>query len=99
MNQERIYQVLQGPHVSEKSTVIADEANQVVFKVAVNATKREVKTAVETLFEVKVKDVRVANVSGKRKSFGRVKGKRSDWKKAYVALEAGEELDFIGGVE
>lgn len=99
MNQERIYQVLQGPHVSEKSTVIADGANQVVFKVAVNATKREVKAAVETLFEVKVKDVRVANVSGKRKSFGRVKGKRSDWKKAYVALEAGEELDFIGGVE
>jgi len=99
MNQERIYQVLQGPHVSEKSTVIADEANQVVFKVAVNATKREVKAAVETLFEVKVKDVRVANVNGKRKSFGRVKGKRSDWKKAYVALEAGEELDFIGGVE
>lgn len=99
MNQERIYQVLHGPHVSEKSTVIADEANQVVFKVAVNATKREVKAAVEALFEVRVKDVRVVNVNGKRKSFGRVKGKRSDWKKAYVALEAGEELDFIGGVE
>ncbi|MRH78545.1 50S ribosomal protein L23 [Spiribacter sp. C176] len=99
MNQERIYQVLHGPHVSEKSTVIADEANQVVFKVAVTATKREVKAAVEALFEVKVKDVRVVNVNGKRKSFGRVKGKRSDWKKAYVALEAGEELDFIGGVE
>lgn len=99
MNQERIYQVLHGPHVSEKTTVIADEANQVVFKVAVTATKREVKAAVEALFEVKVKDVRVVNVNGKRKSFGRVKGKRSDWKKAYVALEAGEELDFIGGVE
>lgn len=99
MNQERIYQVLHGPHVSEKSTVIADDANQVVFKVAVTATKREVKAAVEALFEVKVKDVRVVNVNGKRKSFGRVKGKRSDWKKAYVALEPGEELDFIGGVE
>ena len=99
MNQERVYQVLRGPHVSEKSTLIADEANQVVFKVAVDATKREIKAAVEQLFEVQVRDVRVANVSGKRKNFGRIRGRRPDWKKAYVALEAGNELDFIGGVE
>jgi len=99
MNQERVYQVLRGPHVSEKSTVIADEANQVVFKVAVDATKREVKAAVEQLFDVQVRDVRVANVNGKRKNFGRIRGRRPDWKKAYVALEAGNELDFIGGVE
>jgi len=99
MNQERVYQVLRGPHVSEKSTDIADEANQVVFKVAVDATKREVKAAVEQLFEVRVRDVRVANVSGKRKRFGRLEGRRPDWKKAYVALEPGNELDFIGGVE
>ncbi len=99
MNQERVYQVLQGPHISEKSTVIADEANQVVFSVATDATKREIKAAVEQLFEVKVRDVRVVNVNGKRKNFGRIRGRRPDWKKAYVALEAGEELDFIGGVE
>jgi len=99
MNQERIYQVLRGPHVSEKSTIIADEANQVVFTVARDATKKEIKAAVEQLFEVKVRDVRVVNVNGKRKSFGRLQGRRPDWKKAYVALEAGEELDFIGGVE
>ncbi len=99
MNQERIYQVLRGPHVSEKSTVIADEANQVVFSVAVDATKREIKAAVEQLFEVKVRDVRTVNVSGKQKNFGRIPGRRANWKKAYVALESGHELDFIGGVE
>ncbi len=99
MNQERIYQVLRGPHVSEKSSIIADSANQVVFKVATDATKREVKAAVEQLFEVKVRDVRVVNVNGKRKNFGRIRGRRPDWKKAYVALEAGQELDFVGGVE
>lgn len=99
MNQERIYQILRGPHVSEKSTLIADEANQVVFQVARDANKREIKAAVEQLFEVKVRDVRVANVNGKRKGFGRIRGKRPDWKKAYVALAAGEELDFIGGAE
>ncbi|MDR9433766.1 MAG: 50S ribosomal protein L23 [Spiribacter sp.] len=99
MNQERVYQVLKGPHVSEKSTIIADEANQVVFSVAVDANKREIKAAVEQLFEVKVADVRTVNVSGKQKSFGRLRGRRANWKKAYVALEPGHTLDFIGGVE
>lgn len=99
MNQERIYQVLLGPHVSEKSTLVAEDGNQVVFRVARNARKAEIRAAVEQLFEVNVRDVRVINVKGKQKGFGRRTGRRPDWKKAYVALEAGEELDFIGGVE
>lgn len=99
MNQERIYQVLLGPHVSEKSTIIADDGNQVVFRVTRDATKAEVKAAVEQLFEVKVRDVRVTTMKGKRKGFGRIRGRRSDWKKAYVSLQAGQELDFLGGVQ
>jgi large subunit ribosomal protein L23 len=99
MNQERLYQVLLGPHISEKSTLISEDSNQVVFRVARDARKDEVRAAVEKLFEVSVRDVRVVNVKGKPKSFGRQSGSRPDWKKAYVALEAGEELDFIGGIE
>jgi len=95
MNQERVFQVLLGPHVSEKSTLAA-EANQAVFRVATDATKDEVKQAVEQLFEVKVLDVRTAKVKGKRKGFGRIRGRRSDWKKAYVQLEEGQELDLLG---
>ena len=91
MNQERVFQVLLGPHVSEKSTLAA-EANQAVFRVATDATKQ----AVEQLFEVKVLDVRTAKVKGKRKGFGRIRGRRSDWKKAYVQLEEGQELDLLG---
>ncbi len=94
MNQERVYKVLLGPHVSEKSTIISDGAGQVVFKVATDANKREIKVAVETLFKVKVDDVRTVNVKGKtrRTRFG--EGRRSDWKKAYVSLAAGQEIDF-----
>lgn len=99
MNQERLYEVLLGPHISEKSTIISEDSNQVVFRVARDARKDEVRAAVEKLFEVNVRDVRVVNVKGKPKSFGRQSGRRPDWKKAYVALEAGEELDFIGGIE
>ena len=99
MNQERIYQVLLGPHVSEKSTLIAEDSSQVVFRVAKTATKPEVKAAVEQLFEVKVRDVRMATMKGKRKGFGRIRGRRSDWKKAYVALEAGQDIDFFGAAE
>jgi large subunit ribosomal protein L23 len=97
MNQERIYQVLLGPHVSEKSTVIAETANQVVFKVARDANKGEIKRAIEQLFEVKVAGVRVAVLKGKVKGMGRVRGRRSDWKKAYVSLEEGQEIAFLGG--
>jgi len=98
MNQERLYTVLQGPHISEKSTVIADEeAGQVVFQVAQDANKREIKTAVERLFDVQVTGVRTVNVKGKRKRFGRIQGRRRDWKKAYVTLAEGQDIDFLGG--
>lgn len=95
MNKERIFQVLMGPHVSEKATVVAEEGNHFVFRVAGDASKPEIKKAVEQLFDVKVKSVRTLNVKGKAKFFGRVAGKRSDWKKAYVALEAGHDIDFL----
>jgi len=97
MNQERVFKVLRGPHVSEKSTVLSDSANQVVFKVAVDATKDEIKQAFEQLFEVKVTGVRVVNAAGKRKGFGRVRGRRADWKKAYISLEEGQQVDLTGG--
>lgn len=94
MNQERVYQVLMGPHVSEKAVVAADEANHVVFKVAKDATKLEVKKAVEQLFNVRVKSVRTLNVKGKvkRNRFG--EAKKPSWKKAYVCLEEGHDIDF-----
>ncbi len=99
MNQERIMQVLRAPHISEKATVIADERNQVVFKVASDATKPEIRKAVESLFKVKVTDVTTLNVKPKAKRIrGRV-GYRSGWKKAYVSLAKGEEIDFLGGIE
>ena len=99
MNAERIMQVLRAPHISEKATVIADERNQVVFKVASDASKPEIKKAVETMFKVKVTDVTTLNVKAKAKRMrGRV-GYRSGWKKAYVSLAKGEEIDFLGGAE
>lgn len=95
MTQERLMKILLAPHVSEKSNRMAERYNQVVFKVARDATKPEIKDAVELLFKVKVKGVTVLNVKGKRKRFGMIHGRRSDWKKAYVALEAGHEIDFM----
>ena len=95
MNQERIYSVILGPHVSEKSTILGEVNNQYTFKVAGDATKPEIKTAVESLFNVVVADLQVLNVKGKTKRTNRGKlRKRSDWKKAYVRLEAGHEIDF-----
>lgn len=96
MNQERLLQVLLAPHISEKATVAADSANQHVFRVTTDATKSEIKQAVEKLFNVKVAKVQVVNVKGKSKRFGQRLGKRSDWRKAYVALEAGQDIDFAG---
>ncbi len=96
MNQERMYQVLLAPHVSEKGTLLADEKNQHVFKVATDATRTEVKQAVEELFKVKVDKVRILNVKGKTKRFGGRLGKRSDVRKAYVTLQAGSDIDFAG---
>lgn len=94
MNAERIFKVLLAPHVSEKATLVADAANQVVFRVANDATKREIKAAVEKLFSVQVEDVRVANVKGKTRRTRLGVGRRSDWKKAYVRLAQGQEIDF-----
>ena len=94
MNQERMYQVLLAPHVSEKGTLLAEEKNQHVFRVASDATKAEVKTAVEELFKVKVDKVRILNNKGKTKRFGGRLGKRSDLRKAYVTLVSGNDIDF-----
>ena len=94
MNQERLMQVILAPVVSEKSTRVADKNQQVVFKVAVDATKPEVKAAVELLFNVEVAGVQVLNVKGKVKRFGRFTGRRNEWKKAYVCLKPGQEIDF-----
>ncbi len=96
MNDERIMQVLVSPHVSEKSTRLGDSANQVVFKVLRDARKAEIKRAVEKLFSVEVEAVQVARAKGKRKGFARAQGKRSDWKKAYVRLKPGHDIDFVG---
>jgi large subunit ribosomal protein L23 len=97
MNDERIMTVLLSPVVSEKSAIAADSDRQYVFKVLSNATKREVAKAVEKLFEVEVDQVRVLNVKGKSKRFGRLSGKRSDWRKAYVKLKAGHEIQMGAG--
>ncbi len=94
MNQERLMQVILAPVVSEKSTLVADKNEQVVFKVVTDATKPEVKAAVELLFNVKVDSVNILNVKGKVKGFGRFAGRRKDWKKAYVCLVPGQEIDF-----
>jgi large subunit ribosomal protein L23 len=96
MNQERLLTVLLGPHISEKGTFLAEKNNQVVFKVRRDAKKAEIRAAVELLFEVKVDGVQVVNQKGKSKRFGRYMGHRSDWKKAYVRLAEGHDIDFIG---
>ena len=97
MNQERLMQVLLAPQISEKATYIAEKNEQVVFRVATDATKPEVKAAVELLFKVEVEAVRIANVKGKTKRFGRSMGKRKGWKRAYVSLKAGQEINFVDG--
>ena len=86
--------VIRGPHLSEKSHIAA-ENNQIVFKVRHDATKAEIRQAVELLFEVDVDNVTVVNVKGKAKRFGMTRGQRSDWKKAYVRVAAGQELDYM----
>jgi len=93
MNQERIYKVLLGPHISEKATIAADNG-QFVFRVAPDATKPEIKAAVEQLFEVKVSNVQVLNTKGKTKRTARGMGKRNDVRKAYVRLADGHDIDF-----
>jgi large subunit ribosomal protein L23 len=91
---ERLMTVLLAPVVSEKATFIADKHEQVIFRVAPSATKPEVKAAVEMMFKVRVESVQIANVKGKKKRFGQYNGKRRDWKKAYVSLMPGQEINF-----
>lgn len=97
MNQQRLMQVLLAPQISEKATFIADKNEQVIFRVASDATKPEVKAAVELLFKVAVESVQISVVKGKQKRFGRFRGSRNDWKKAYVSLKPGQEINFVDG--
>ena len=92
--QERLMSVLLAPIISEKATFIADKHEQVVFRVAQDATKPEIKAAVELMFKVEVEKVQIANVMGKEKRFGRFMGRRRHWKKAYVCLKPGQEINF-----
>lgn len=96
MSTERLMTVLIGPHMSEKSTRVGEKDNQVVFRVRRDASKAEIRAAVEMMFEKKVDRVTVVNQKGKQKRFGRTNGKRSDWKKAYVCLAEGQNIDFLG---
>jgi large subunit ribosomal protein L23 len=96
MNNERLSKILVGPVVSEKSTRAADLNRQYVFKVLRDASKPEVRKAVEKMFDVKVTSVQLLNVKGKIKRFGQTMGRRSDWKKAYITLAEGSDIDFAG---
>ena len=94
MNQERMYQIIRHPIISEKSTMIGERSQQFVFEVARDATKKEIRETVEKLFEVRVISVQVTNVRGKQKRFGRITGRQSDRRKAYVRLHAEDDIDF-----
>lgn len=96
MNNDRLMQVLVSPVVSEKSTMVADQAHQFVFRVLPDASKPEIKKAVELMFDVKVDAVKVVNISGKKKRFGRMMGRRNNIRKAYVRLAEGSDIDFGG---
>lgn len=93
-SKERLMSVLLAPQISEKATYVAEKNEQVIFRVATDATKPEIKAAVEMMFKVSVDSVQVACVKGKVKRSGRVLGRRNDWKKAYVCLAAGQEINF-----
>ena len=97
MNNDRLCQVLVAPRMTEKTTRVGEDSNQYVFQVVTDASKAEVKGAVELLFDVNVESVRIVNVKGKTKSFRMRPGKRSDWKKAYVRVQEGQVIDFLGG--
>lgn len=96
MNKERLMQLLIEPRVTEKSTRLGDKHKQFVFKVAGGARKPDIRQAVELMFDVKVDSVQVCNVKGKRKMFRFAPGRRPDWKKAYVRLKPGFDIDFTG---
>jgi large subunit ribosomal protein L23 len=95
MNTERMYQVIRYPHISEKTARLQAESNQYVFEVLKSADKKQIREAVEGLFEVEVEDVQIVNVKGKRKSFRFRAGRQRDWKKAYVRLRAGQVIEDL----
>ncbi|MEM9102708.1 MAG: 50S ribosomal protein L23 [Pseudomonadota bacterium] len=97
MNLETIMNVLLAPHISEKQTIAQETRNEYVFRVRTDATKQQIKKAVESLFEVEVLRVTTLNVKGKTKRTGMVVGKRKNWKKAYVTLKEGQSIDLFGG--
>jgi large subunit ribosomal protein L23 len=94
MSLNNLYTTVLSPIISEKSNRLGDQSNQYAFKVAVSANKKDVKTAIEKLFEVTVEEVQILNVKGKTKSFKGKQGKRPDWKKAYVRVQSGQLIDF-----
>jgi large subunit ribosomal protein L23 len=96
MSDEELFHVILAPHISEKSTRLADKNRQMVFEVRRDATKPVIKQAVEKMFNVQVESVTVTNVKGKRKQTGRMAGRRQDWKKAYVRLKPGQDINFVG---
>ncbi|MEC7803606.1 MAG: 50S ribosomal protein L23 [Pseudomonadota bacterium] len=96
LDQERLMTVVLGPHVSEKTTIMADKHNQVVFRVRRDSNKVDIRRAVELLFSVKVEQVQVVNCRGKIKRSGNEWGRRQNWKKAYVTLAEGDDIDFMG---
>lgn len=93
-----LHDVLLGPLLTEKGTLLKEKENKVIFRVAKESNKIEIKKAIEEIFKVKVEDVKTINCRGKNKRMGKYEGKRSDWKKAIVSLKEGEKLDFIEGV-
>ncbi|NOX75162.1 MAG: 50S ribosomal protein L23 [Gammaproteobacteria bacterium] len=97
MNTERILKIILGPHVTEKAAIVGESSNQYVFRVAPDASKPEIKQAVEHLFEVEVDGVRVSNVKGKTKRTGARLGRRKNWKKAYVRVKAGQSIELMSG--
>ncbi len=99
MNKERLMNVLVQPHVSEKAATLTDKSNQYVFRVLGDASKAEVKQAVELMFEVKVDGVNLLNKPGKSRRFKNVEGRRNGYKKAYVRLSAGQSIDFTGAAK
>ena len=96
-SQDRLLQVILAPQITEKATRIADKHQQIAFKVRTDASKPEIKAAVEFVFKVEVDAVTVVNVGGKQKRAGRIMGRSKDWKKAYVRLKPGQEINFAAG--
>lgn len=96
MNQEKLMNLLLAPRITEKTTMIGEKYRQYVFKVLKNATKSQIRQAVELMFKVEVESVQISNVKGKRKAFKQTVGTRSDWKKAYVKLKPGFDINFMG---